>query len=138
MLFLSCCFFVCFAFSLLLCASFCLSFMKITVFSAILVFWGFNVHSISVSHFNVWFFAFCFCCVCLLFQNVPLIVLICLLSCFVLSHNLRFTFALHLLCLLLFLFLCLYYYYYFYSQLPIKKPDSKKVQIPKTPKMKMH
>ena len=49
--------------------------------------------------------AFCFCSACFLIQDVPLFVFFCLLSCFVLNHNIRFPFALYLLFLLLFLWL---------------------------------
>ena len=48
---------------------------------------------------------FCFCCVCFLVSRCYLVVVFfffCLLSCFVLSHNLRFDFALHRVFLLLF------------------------------------
>ena len=49
--------------------------------------------------------AFCFGFVCFLFQDVLLLLSFCLLSCFVLNHNIRFVFALHLVFFLL-LFFC--------------------------------
>ena len=52
--------------------------------------------------------AFCFCCVCFFVSRCYFVfVFFCLLSCFVLNHNLRFVIALHLVFLqLLFLFCC--------------------------------
>ena len=83
--------------------------MKITVFLVILVFLV-NVHSISVSHCSFWFLRCVFVLFAICFKMFLCLCFFCLLSCFVLNHNIRFSFALHLLFLLLFfafVFCCL-------------------------------
>ena len=67
--------------------------------------------------------AFCYWFVCVLFQDVLLFLFFCLLSCFVLNHNLRFAFILHLL-LLLFLFWLISYFLFLLWQ-PLKNISEK-------------
>ena len=75
-------------------------------------------------------FLFLFCL--LLFQDVPLFVFLCLLSCFDLNHNVRSSFALHILFLLLFFFALAFCFW-----LPIKKHLSKVQKFRKPQKRKM-
>ena len=78
--------------------------------------------------------------VCFLFQDV---LFFFLLSCFVLSQNIRFVFALHLvfLLLLLLLFVCLFCCFgillLFLNFGYLSKISLEKLEIPKTPKWKM-
>ena len=84
-------------------------------------------------------FVFCSgsCFVCFLFQDIPFFLFFYLLSCFVLNHHIRSSFALHLLFMLL-LFFRLFGFgveIFFDFWLPIKT-SLEKLEIPTTPKMK--
>ena len=64
---------------------------------------------LSVSHFCIWFLLFLFVLFAFLFQDVTFL-LFCLLSCFVLNHNISLIFPLHLVSIFCcFLFLLLWY-----------------------------
>ena len=123
--FVLCLFCVCFVF---VCACFFQFLMKITVSPAIRVFLKREyLFLISVAGS-----CFLFYVVCSLFQDVLWFLFICLFSCFVLNHNIRFVFALRLLLLLV---LFCFVGFVFCFLLPIKN-ISEKMEIPKTPEIK--
>ena len=99
---------------------------------------------LSVSHFCIWFLVFFFY-VLFVFSfklffcsSVFLLFSACCLNSFVLNHNLRFVFALHLvfsLLLFFFVFVAFIFCYFFDFWKPIKN-ISENMEIPKTAKMK--
>ena len=89
---------------------------------------------LSVFHFCIWFLFFLFFLFCLFFIQVDLQFLFlffffydfCLLSCFVLNHNLKFVFVLHLVFLLLFLVFVAFIFCYFFMFGNLSKTSLKK------------
>ena len=78
--------------------------------------------------------SFCFVC---FFQAVLLFLFFCLLSCFVLNHNLRFVFALHLVsCCCCCWFLLRSYLFFIFLDTYQKHLWKKNMEMPKTAKMK--
>ena len=82
--------------------------------------------------------AFSFCYVSFIFLGVLLFLFFCLLSCFVLNHNLRFVFALHLgfLILLFFVFVAFIFCYFLIFGNLSKTSLKKNMEILKTTRIK--
>ena len=98
---------------------------------------SFLVSFLSVFHFCLWFLLFLFVLFAFFFEVVLWFLLFCLLSCFVLNHNISFVFALHLLPSFCSCFLfCLLWFFGIFWFLGNQSKTFKKAEIEKTAKMK--
>ena len=132
---------------------FCL-FLSVSLCFALAFFWAssFSIFSLCASllffaffpsflfsHFCIWFLLFFFCFVCFFVSSCSSVLFSCLLSSFVLNHNIGFIFLciFFLVVVVVFCFSCFGILLFFWFLETSPKTSLKKMEIPKTAKMKM-